>query len=186
MNTKTKNIVLVFTVLIIASLIPAILFGKYFEAVIFICCHTLIRPQFKKQYHHILPEICRVITGCVMFFGVCFILPMKWSLISAIPINYFIGWVGYIKKERNDFEIDVERQREKIMHLLQKQKSPQEKLIDKCRKLNINERNTKIAIMYYIDKKTPKQIWEWLCENNEFMEYDSVYKLLNRLNKKLK
>ena len=39
--------------------------------------------------------------------------------------------------------------------------------------------------MYYIERKTPKQIWKWLCENNENMEIDSVYILLNRINKKI-
>ena len=186
MKSRTRNIILVFSVLIIASFIPAFIFSKYIEAIIFIICHTLIRPQFNKQYHHIMPEVCRIITGCVMFFGVSFVLPIEWSLISAIPINYFIGWIGCIKKERDDFEIDVERQREKIIKLLEYQKSPKEQLIEHCRAVNLNERNIHIAIMYYIDKKTPKQIWEWLCSNGEFMEYDSVYKLLNRLNKKLK
>ena len=50
----------------------------------------------------------------------------------------------------------------------------------------ITERDTKIAVMYYVNRCTPKQIWEWLLNNNENMELDSVYKLLNRLNKKIK
>lgn len=40
--------------------------------------------------------------------------------------------------------------------------------------------------MYYIDRMKPKQIWNWLCDNRENIEYGSVYKLINRLNKKLK
>ena len=55
-----------------------------------------------------------------------------------------------------------------------------------CADQNISERDTKVAIMYFIDRIRPKQIWEWLLDNHENMEYDSVYKLLNRLNKKIK
>ena len=58
-------------------------------------------------------------------------------------------------------------------------------LLERCAIAGINERNTKIAVMYYIERKTPKQIWKWLCENNENMEIDSVYILLNRINKKI-
>lgn len=186
MTTKTKNIILVTLTLIIASVIPALLLGKYVEAIIFIACHWLIRPQFSKEYHHIIPAICRIITASVMFFGVCIILPTKWSALSAIPINYLMSWVGYIKKDRDDLEVKCDRQHDKISELLILCDDPKDKLVKKCRELNINERNTRIAVMYYIDKKTPKQIWGWLCDNNEYMEYDSVYKLLNRLNKKLK
>ena len=109
MTTKTRNIIIAFTILIVASAIPALIFGKWLEAAIFVICHTLIRPQFDKQYHHVIPEICWIITGSVMFFGVCLTLPLKYSLLSAIPINYFIGWVGFLKKDNDDKEIDIER-----------------------------------------------------------------------------
>lgn len=109
MKTKTKNLIIVFSVLIVASFIPAIIFGKYIEAIVFILCHTLIRPQFKKEYHHIIPAVCRIITGCVFFFGISFVLPLGWSLISAIPINYFISWVGFVKKTSDDFEVKCDR-----------------------------------------------------------------------------
>ena len=100
-----KNTILLFLVVIIASLIPALIFGKWIEAIIFILCHTLIRPQFLKQYHHIIPAMCRTISAVVVFFGISFILPLEWSLFSAIPINYFISWVGCVKRERDDLEV---------------------------------------------------------------------------------
>lgn len=189
-KTTTKNKILVILTSIIASVVPALLFGKWAEAVIFLLCHTLIRHQFKDQYHHIIPAVCRIITAAIFFFGICFVLPTELSLISAIPINYLISWVGAVKKQSDVWELQCERQRQKIVELLEQHEhakySPLDLLLEKCAQKHISKRNTEIAVMYYIERKAPKEIWEWLCENNENMELDSVYKLLNRLNKKLK
>lgn len=65
-------------------------------------------------------------------------------------------------------------------------KITKEKLLILCDECNISGRDTKIAVMYYIDRMKPKQIWCWLCDNREDIEYGSVYKLLYRLNKKLR
>ena len=189
-KTTTKNKILVILTSIIASVVPALIFDKWVEAVIFLLCHTLIRQQFKDQYHHIIPAMCRIITASVFFFGICFVLPTELSLISAIPINYLISWVGAVKKQSDVWELQCERQRQKIVELLKQHEhakySPLDLLLEKCAQKHISKRNTEIAVMYYIERKAPKEIWEWLCENNENMELDSVYKLLNRLNKKLK
>ena len=113
MKTKTKNKILAILVLIVASCIPALIFGKWLEAIIFNICHYLIRPQFPKEYHHIIHSICRTITSCVLFFGVSFTLPLEFSLLSAIPINYFISWVGFTKKNSDDFEVECEELKER-------------------------------------------------------------------------
>ena len=122
MKTKTKNIILILFVAIIFSVIPAILFGKWLEALVFIVAHTLIRPQFPKQYHHIIPAMCRTISACVIFFGISFTLPMELSLLSAIPICYFISWVGFIKKNGDDFEIKCDELEVRIAEIIQELK----------------------------------------------------------------
>ena len=66
MKTKTKNIIIGIITAIVTSLIPAIIFGKWFEAIIFIISHTFIRPQFEKEYHHIMPSMCRTITAACL------------------------------------------------------------------------------------------------------------------------
>lgn len=181
MKAKNKNLILAVVVSIIAIFIPAFLLNKIFEGIVFFVCHWLIREQFQKQYHHIVPAMCRLITSATFFFGVSFILPFTLSLLSAIPINYFIGWIGFTKKQADDFEVQCERLREKYCN-------EKENLLVKCRKANLSERDTILAIMYFYEKKTPKEIWLWLCEQNKFdvIEWDSIYVTLNRIGKKLK
>lgn len=180
MTTKTKNFLLSLLVVVIASCVPAIVFGKWQEAVIFIFCHTFIRQQFPRQFHHIMPAVCREITGEVFFFGVSFVLPVELSFVSAIPINYLIGWVGNIKADRDYFELQYNKLRDKYCN-------KKEELLLSCRNAKLSERDTKIALMYYYEFKTPKEIWLWLCDQKQYesVEWDYIYVLLNRIGKKI-
>ena len=181
MRTKTKNAILAVITSVAAIFIPALIFGKWVEAVVFFVCHWLIREQFPKQYHHIVLAMCRLITSAVFFFGVSFVLPMELSLFSAIPICYLISWVGFTKKQADDYEVQCNRLREKYCN-------EKENLLVKCRKANLSQRDTDIALLYFYERKTPKEIWLWLCEHKlyEPIEWDSVYVTLNRIGKKLK
>lgn len=181
MSTRTKNFILGLVTAIIASAIPAIIFVKWLEAIIFLVAHSLIRPQFKREYHNVMPAICREITGVVFFFGISFVLPISISLISAIPINYLIGWIGCTKATSDYYELQCMKLREKYCN-------EKEQLLYKCRKAKLSERDTKIAVMYFYEHKTPKEIWLWLCDNKNYesIEWSSVSQALWRIGSKLK
>lgn len=165
---------------VIAIFLPALILNKWIEAVTFFICHWLIREQFPKQYHHIVLAMCRLITGCIFFFGVSFVLPLGLSLFSAVPINYLISWVGYTKKQADEYEVKYERLREKYCN-------EKEELLLKCRNAKLCERDTEIAVMYFYKHKTPKEIWLWLCQHKVYepIEWDSVKQLIWRIGKKL-
>lgn len=181
MKSKIKNSILAVVVSIIAIFVPSLIFNKWIEGIFFFFCHWFIREQFSKQYHHIIPAMCRLITGVVFFFGVSFVLPMGLSLFSAIPINYLIGWVGFTKKQADYYETQCKRLREEYC-------DEKNILITKCRKACLNERDTEIAIMYYYEHKTPKEIWLWICQHKVYapVEWDSIYIIINRIGKKIK
>ena len=181
MKIKCKNIVMAVLSSVNAIFLPALIFGKWIEAVVFFICHWLIREQFPKQYHHIVLATCRLITSAVFFFGVSFVLPKELSLFSAIPICYLISWVGFTKKQADDYEVQCNRLREKYCN-------EKENLLVKCRKANLSQRDTDIAVLYFYEHKTPKEIWLWLCEHKVYepIEWDSVYVTLNRIGKKIK
>ena len=165
---------------IMAATFPAIITGKYIEALLFYLFHDMVRRQFPKQYHHVVPGMCRVITASVMFFGVIVSFPSAYSVLSVIPICYLVGWIGYVKKTADEYEIKCRRLAERI-----NAKSDKDKLIEKCAALKISERDTQIAVRYYIDRQTPKQIWQWLCDTQQNIAWDSVYQIIYRLGKKL-
>ena len=61
-------------------------------------------------------------------------------------------------------------------------------MLKKCELAKLSERDTKIALMYYCERKTPKDIWLWLCNEmpEKEIEWDSVYQILWRIGKKIK
>ena len=121
---------------------------------------------------------------------VLWLLPVRYSLFNGLFVAFACCLVLYlVSLEVNEKKL-IKKQNEELFNqisdLLDKQNNPKERLLKVCEEENISERDTKIAVMYYIERMKPKQIWDWLCDNREDMELGSVYKLLNRLNKKIK
>ncbi len=162
-------------------LLCAWIFDKYFEAIMFCVAHYFIRKTFDKQYHCGTTAICLTMTLTIAFFGIASILPVAVSLLCTVPMCCFISWVGYIAQDR----LDVLALNKKLKEIYCNEK---EDLLVKCRKANLSQRDTEIAVMYFYEKKTPKEIWLWLCEHKVYepIEWDSVYILLNRIGKKIK
>lgn len=182
MRSKTKNTILAVIVSVAATFIPAAIFGKWIEAIVFYICHWLIREQYKKQYHHIVHAICRVITASILFFGVSFVLPLSLSLFSAIPINYFIGWVGFTKKQADYYEVKYEKLRKRLEEKsrFSTDSCTIEQLLERCREIGLSEENTELAIEFFIKKTKQSEIANLLC-----IEEHAVSTRKLRLKKKL-
>lgn len=182
MRAKTKNLILAIAVSVVAIFIPALLFNKWIEGIVFFICHWLIREQFPKQYHHIIPAMCRLITSTIFFFGVSFILPLTLSLISAIPINYCIGWVGFTKKQADTYQLKYE----KLKSTLEKDKNflvdycTEEELIMRCNKLRMRKEDIELAIEFFI-KQTPRKV----LADRYCVEVDTIKKRKQRMKEKL-
>lgn len=82
--------------------ICAWIFNKWIVAILFCISHLTIRPFFEKQYHCGTTALCLILTLTISFFGIAYCLPLSISLLSAIPIAYFISWIGYIAQDRLD------------------------------------------------------------------------------------
>ena len=64
--------------------------------------------------------------------------------------------------------------------------SDEDKLISLCKLHGYNELKTQIAVKFFIDKEKVKDVWLWLCnEQNYNIEYDSVKKIKLRMKKDL-
>lgn len=89
--------------------ICAWIFHKYIEAVLFCISHTVIRMIFEKQYHCGKTYLCLFLTLTIAFFGIMYTFPLALSLLSTIPICWFISWIGYIAQDRLDLKVKKER-----------------------------------------------------------------------------
>ena len=185
MKTKYKNLILAIIVSVMAIFLPSLLFNKWIEGIVFFFCHWFIREQFPKQYHHIVPSMCRLITSVVFFFGVSFVLPLSWSLFSAIPINYFIGWIGFTKKQSDDYEvirdrIQQEEDERKQLTLFDLEKCTKDELIARCKLVNLTGYSTDLAIDIFINKCSNSYLANKYCINKSSIAIQKM-----RIKKKL-
>lgn len=184
--TKIKNTILAVAVSVIAIFIPAFILEKYIEGAFFFICHWLIREQFPRQYHHIIPAMCRLLTSVIFFFGVSFMIPLAWSFVSAVPICYFISWVGFTKKQADVYELKYTKLKEQ----LEKKKEfnlatcTEQELIERCQELRMSEENTKLCVEFFIKKTKQKVIADELNIEEKSVQMRKL-RLKNKLNRKL-
>lgn len=78
------------------------LFDKWWQAGMFAISHTIIRPRFDRQYHCGTTCQCLIVTLSILLLATYFILPLELSLLSTLPITYFVCWVGYLAQCKVD------------------------------------------------------------------------------------
>lgn len=179
---KVKNAILAVVVSTIAIFVPSLIFDKWVEGIVFFICHWLIREQFPKQYHRSTHAMCRLITSVVFFFGISFILPLALSLFSAVPICYFISWVGFTKKQADYFELKYYRLKEQLESKKEfdVDTCTEEELIERCKELRLSNENILLAIEFFIKKTKQSELADKMCVEEHAI---STRKL--RLKKKL-
>jgi hypothetical protein len=107
---------------------------------------------------------------------------MALSLFSAIPINYFIGWVGYTKKQADYYELKYYRLKEKLESKknFNTETCKREELIARCEELRLSDETIALAIKFFIDKTKQSKLADELCINEK-----SVQTRKQRLKEKL-
>ena len=184
MKRKTKNMILAIAVSVVAILFPAWILNKWFEGFVFFVCHWLIREQFPEQYHHIVPSMCRLITSVTFFFGVSFILPFSLSLFSAVPINYFIGWIGFTKKQADFYEFKYEKLKAQLEQksAFNTENCTLEELLARCKEIGLSKENTQLAVDFFINKTKQSEIADQLCVDEDSIRIRK-FRLKEKLNK---
>lgn len=156
------------------------LFDKYIEAVMFCIGHLVIRRNFDKQYHCETTALCMFTTLTIAFFGIASALPITVSILSTIPVCFFISWLGYIVQDRMDL-IVINRKLKAKPQLTDK-----EVFIQECKNYRYNDLKTEIALRLFYHKQGIKEVWNWLCDTQENPpEYDSVKRMKYRIQKDL-
>lgn len=158
----------------------ALLFDKILEMVLFCIAHIVIRKRFDKQYHCGTTMMCLVVTGCVLFFGISVVLPVSVSLLSAVPVCCFICFTGYLAQDRMDlFKYKQEKSEFDLETCTEKQ------VLERCYLLHYNEEKARLAVMFFVEKKSASQMMEYLDTHGRSMDIDSVYQCKKRIKKDL-
>lgn len=129
----------------------------------------------------------KIISACLYFVDNI----EQFEAIEIFPNQSAIGFDNYrqcfYEKTRDRFG---EYSKTKIYFyedFYQKTQNMQEcEFIEKCKKAGLNDIKIKLACLFFLENKTPEQVWEWTMQNKiKDYEWDSLKTLKYRLKKKL-
>lgn len=146
-----------------------LLLGKLLETAFIVGGYFTTRFVMPKIKHFNTTAKCIFATSLTFLFAIAILcIPKNLSLVWSIGIGAIIPLIMYAESLLFDVKI-----------------SDKDKLIELCKKHNYSTLKTEIAVKFFVDNEKPKAVWEWLCENGNNMEYDSVYQMKWRMKKEL-
>ena len=145
------------------------LFDRLLETIFMVIGFMATRFCVPKIYHFNTTQKCISVSTMTFLFGLAILcIPDNVSFVWNIAVGISIPIVMYIES------------------LLFEPQTEKDKLIELCKKHNYNELKTQIAIKFFVDKEKPKDVWVWLCdEQNYDIEWDSVKTMKYRMKKQL-
>lgn len=145
------------------------LFDRLIETIFMVGGFMATRFCVPKIYHFNTTQKCISVSTMTFLFGLAILcVPQNISFTWNVAVGVAIPIIMYIES------------------LLFEPHTEKEKLIALCKKHDYNELKTQIAIKFFVDKEKPKDVWVWLCdEQNYDIEWDSVKTMKYRMKKQL-
>lgn len=143
---------------------------KVIETAFILIGYFMTRFVVPKIKHFNTTQKCISITTATFVFSIAiFCIPKNTSLVWSILVGCTIPLIMYAESLLFDVKI-----------------TDKEKLINLCKLHNYNELKTEMAIKFFIEKETPKDVWLWLCETKQNpVEWDTMRKIKYRMKKDL-
>lgn len=136
-----------------------VIFEKIIVSILYYISHYVIRSKFEKQYHckhskrGVAILMCLWLSCTISFFAIIAILPLRLSLLSTIPVCYFIGWLGYIAQDRIDCRVRLKQLETKSIFEMDRNE-----LLDYCFAKGIRNDMAEFVIMVMIDQMSFREI----------------------------
>lgn len=172
------------------------IFNKWIEAICFLTAFFSLRYKFETTYHCDSILWCMVFTNLIFAISIAICPPVYMYILGSLIFAYIDCLILWFIQDRKEAKFQAQKlaktlaevRAELDLYLETTKQDPKELLLEKCRLAGLGERDTILAVKYYYEQHTPKEIWLWLCEQNHFeqIEWDTVYQTLWRIGKKLK
>lgn len=163
------EIIIVLSVLFLAWIID-----RLFIAPLFITAIYLVRKKIHTKFNILLfPTILTriVFSIAICIVGVYISIQSNISLTSGVVVGSVFATMSLHLREAID---------------ARSRKDRKEMLISKCAEKGYSEFKTQIAIMFFIENKKPKEVWEWICTTRPLaMSWDTVRNLKCKMKKDL-
>lgn len=160
----------VFVLLYVAFI--AYLTDKYIEATFQICAFLFLRYKFDTTYHAPNTAICVFITLCVITLAIPNTPTSSISILGSVINAFVVSFISWLAQ----YVIDLRKPKQFNIYTCNR-----EEFIQRCREVNLNADNTKIALAYFYDKSA--KIWD--IANEYSIDYDSAKRRTIRIKHKL-
>ena len=170
--------------------IISLIFDKWLEALCFLVSFFALRYKFPTTYHAKKIVNCMLITNGTFALSIVLCPSIYMYVFGGLLFAFLDCFLLWYVQSREEFKQDKECAERSVVVLTERLKeyeNPHEELLRKCRLAKLSKRDTEIAIKYYNEHQTPKEIWLWICESKEYetIEWDSVHQLLWRIGRKI-
>ena len=161
--------------------ICAVIFNKYFEALCYLIAFFSLRYTFPKTYHSDNIVICMSITISMFCLSVAFCPPIYSYILISIVLAYIeCGLLWFIKDRQDLYEFKATYTDFKL------EIATEQQIINRCKLLHLKKDKIDLAVKFFVYNWSNRQVFDWMCENKLYVEYDTVIKYRYRLAKKLR
>lgn len=171
----------VYVIVIGSILLCSWIFNRWIEGAMFIVAHIMIRRVFEKQFHFNETAFCLTLTLAIIWFAIPITLPLTASMFSSIPIAFVICFFGYVAQDW----VDLIKEK-KMKNRFDFTTCTKEDVIRVSNSLGYNKDKQDIAVMFFADRLSNKQVWQILCNTQRNIEWDTVKKYKYRMTKDFK
>ena len=170
--------------------IISFIFNRWIEAVTFLCAFFAFRYKFPCTYHAEKILHCMIITNAMFLASVILCPASKTFIFGSMLFGFLDGFILWRIQNTETLRQDKESAENNLVEAnrrLERYENPTAQFLENCRKAKLSKRDTEIAVKYFVEHQTPKEIWNWICESKEYeyIEWDSVYNLLWRIGRKI-
>lgn len=180
--------------LIVFSLIGifAYLNDKIIETILFYVAWLFVRYAFPKIFHFKQSKTAILnILGCLFWSVLIFyvvirhLFPVSISIFMSVIISVGVNYILYKIQDYIDLKLYFARNSKFSIETATKEQ------IEKCcNLLHYKKDKTTLAILFFVEKLSNEQVWNYMLKNKQNVELDTVrqyrYRILKDLNKFIK
>lgn len=186
LDIKLKLLSTAFNVLVFSGIgLCALLYGKYIECVVLLVAFISLRYCFPTTYHSKSFWMCLLWSIMIFVVALPNVLPIGYSLLCGVIVGCIVDFILYKIQEFIDLK---EFYTEHTSFTLET--ATEEQIVKLCKVLHYKKTKIDLAVKFFVEKLSNKQVLEWMCDNHLNVEYDTVrqyrYRILNDLTKLLK
>lgn len=161
--------------------IVATIFDKYIEAVCYLTAFFSLRYKFPTTYHSDSIVVCMACTISMFSLSIIICPPIYMYLLVSILFAYLCAFILWFIKDRQDL-IEYKKYSESF----KLETATKEQIVARCKMLRYKAYKIDLAVMFFVDKLTNKQVYDYMCKNNLYVDYDTIATYRYRMSKDLK